>query len=366
MKIPLSNHSVILFGPLAVAQIAKEITNWQGWDKCITLYSGPEAFSNKLMDYEPKIARNYPKLAWTIQKINNCLWVPSLIVTIGNGLECLSLMDKRFNFIPYDLMTESSFLMTWSRLAVNIGAYVALIPAIILAVKVVSALNNYFWKEEEASKLLEIEAKSNQSIAYAHPFRELAEETILVLRVACSVTMFAVSPKSPLLFLNLALQSYTLFTIAKREWIKYRVSFETFIGSERGQPIRQITIDLFMRIVPISPKGKNEESDCSICLDDVTNQKTQVTKGVLCCKNHAFHLNCISEWINENMGKINEGLSNFTEHLKDGRRESVSANLEKAVLPSCPSCRGVPPYEVEGSATDSRGLTVPLALTVKE
>jgi len=356
------------FLPLNLAGFATGADKWRSWDKTYANYNGFEAISNGfeaisigMEAYYPDLVTKHPKIANSVRKIQNWLPYSSGFFTLFNLLKSFRLLDKKFNFFPKDWVNKDGhILINRYTLSTNTLMWAGPPAVYFIFYKLTSIANNYFWKKDQALDLIDKKTlKENQTLSYDHSSKEQMHQQQLLMRLASSVTWFALT-RSPLALFNFALEAYSFITIAKRHWIQYSITFEVGL-----QTIQQITIDLFMRVYP----SWNEE-DCLICIDTISKSDSETKSalpgmGVLCCSRHVFHLNCITNWVNTNLKRLLDGL-HVPEPYEEQYNKPVSyqTKMSTDALSSCPKCRELPIYEVEGTVKEINGKVKPLYISL--
>jgi len=353
--------NLIFVLPITFGKAAAMIHDWSGYDKAGVIYNGIEAILITLDNNCPKVSSKCKRLAQLVQRIQPMLIIPSAIFAAGNALKSVSFLHKAFHIIPSSWLLNRS-LVSKASIVYGVVAYIGLYPAIIgvgfASHKIAARLNDYYNGKEKASDLLgDGEAvPDGLSIEYKRPDIAKGLESVMVARLFFSVITLPLN-FSAIGVLNIALQSYSLISLAKRHWVNFggRYALERYIGIE-GSPyfIKGIVLSLFMRIYPtVARKG---DKDCTICLEEVSDQRNSASPsyGVLGCENgHVLHLKCMTDWIKRRLPQIKLGgqLENLKAFVdRDRRIQSFSADLDSSVLPTCPNCRGLPPYDVKGEA----------------
>lgn len=384
--LPIVTHNILIsFSPLILADYAAKIQNWSTWNRILTGFRATETGSYQAESHYPMLATRYPKAAAFFQNIQWYLFIPSIAATVGCIMQTTSLLNKRFLFIPAELVKPLGYwklkqiLFNRYTVMATVGAWAGLIGVVALAFKVSKLINYHILKGKNAAALVTEAAENNQIVTqktkYDHPFNDVGTQILLAIRIACGFTSLFLS-FTPLSLLCIALEVTSFATIAKRQWIQHSIAIHTnAINAQTGIRITEIALQLFMRIYSFGghrPEGQEAEN-CCVCLDPIQqnvsaidqNPDVNTSEGIFCCSKHKFHVNCITSWINSRMPFLIGGLQNMERHtMKDRTTFQYEVELNSSALPSCPICRAPPEYALTGSVQESGDQSYDLEIKI--
>lgn len=344
MYLPLSYPQLgVFFIPILAAKVATNTTNWTIFNLASGIFSTIEAGSSAIDGAYPQLAPKYPGLTNCMHKIQAYMWFPSGFICIGEGLRAISAINQTFSFFPQDWVRYNDILqirISPASMAANIGGFVIAGVCIATALRVVRAANNYFWPENTAKKMLEGELPQGHDLTYIHPSGEATHQMQLVLRIAFCIASLSLN-FTPIGLCCLALQTYSIVSIAQRQWVEYTLKYRFNLN----QDFKEITLKLFMRVFS---SLSSEKDNCGFCLEELADSETKIVhegqKGVLMCSRHIYHLECLVKWFKVKMLSLPGNLTN----MRAPDAYTIKADLPVKHLPSCPQCQSKPAFRVEG------------------
>ncbi len=263
-------------------------------------------------------------------------------ITFAFGLRSLTMaLERRFPVVSQYFPSRDDYLVPFILLAVTLSWMG-------VAYSICTVFNRYMHSGngQPTQSVQQFQNNDQVKIEFDYPKYQKLQQCLYVSDIMVNVALAYFSVQSKILgMVNIASLSYSFYQSSYKRWICLTHSFKqpniegAIGGIALSNLITKIKAEYYFPVI-----RNNEKKNCTICIEG--EEANEPTPEMHFCRNHVFHINCISRHIQRCSGNLINDLDieGRTIHIRNGLKSRIEyeASIPQTNLPNCPNCRGNP------------------------